>query len=71
MESKKDPDSADQFVDFLALSSFKIDTVIELLIQKDIITKDELKKGMFKKIEQGDDEKSIRSLKERINKVYE
>ena len=68
-EVKANMGGTDEMAGLLALMIFKIDTTIELLIQKGIMDKDEFKKEIFEKIEQGQDEELKIRMKENIEKL--
>lgn len=57
--------------DLLALMSFKIDAVIELLIKNGIIDKGEFKELVLRKIDQGEDEEAKVTMKESLDKFLE
>jgi len=55
------------FVNLLALMSFKVDAVVELLIKNGVIDKDEFKELVVKKIDQGEDEEAKAKMKARLD----
>lgn len=59
--------SWDQVANAFALASFKLDTVIELLIQNGTIDKDEFRNLVFQKIDKGEDEAAKQKMKENLN----
>lgn len=59
--------SWDQLANVFALASFKLDAVIELLIQNGVIDKDEFRTLVFRKIDKGEDEAVKQKMKESLN----
>lgn len=59
-------DNAAGLADFLALMSFKVDVIVELLIKNGVINKEEFKELVFQKIDKGEDEEAKLKMKESL-----
>jgi hypothetical protein len=62
-------EESSSFMNWLVLMSFKIDAVIELLIKKGFIDKDELKELIHQKIDQGEDEEAKIRMKRSLDEL--
>lgn len=61
----------DKVASILALMNFKIDSIIELLIQNGTIDKDEFRNLVFQKIDRAENEEAKTKMKETLDKLLE
>ena len=70
MDDSKDTKPENKLVDLLALIDFQIESIVELLLEKEIISRQEFIDKIYSKIDRGEDEESKVRLREKIERNY-